>query len=346
MAARPQQSESPQEFRQKLELPYNRMGWAFQERPDLDSSASFVLLALAFKAREGGTSTLAVETVCRLTRLGRATVQRALKRLVLAGLITPTGKSPGHWTNKYRLALAPYNLKMPTPAERGPTPKRFPRTSKQAAQRVRSGPVLPSRSETVLPSRSETRETRRVRKAKKDSPPPSIQTSEPPPGSADAPNGATAPPAPANGATAPSGPSNGHNINGEGKGWRVSPLPSDGPDCTYAEEVEKLEAEGRATLPKREAREQPPISREAASLDSYLRGGTGRPLSESWMRYPDLGRQIDRLGFIEVGSVLSELARQTGGHLPGPEEFFGAYGQYRQIHLARSRPRKGRRRAA
>ena len=37
MAARPQRSESPQEYRQKLELPYNRMGWAFQERPDLDS---------------------------------------------------------------------------------------------------------------------------------------------------------------------------------------------------------------------------------------------------------------------------------------------------------------------
>ena len=85
MAARPQHSESSQEFRQRLELPYNRIGWAFQERPDLDSSASFVLLALAFKARENGTSTLAVETICNLTRLGRATVQRALK----SGLYSP-----------------------------------------------------------------------------------------------------------------------------------------------------------------------------------------------------------------------------------------------------------------
>ena len=332
MAARPQQSESPQEFRQKLELPYNRIGWAFQERPDLDSSASFVLLALAFKAREGGTSTLAVETVCRLTRLGRATVQRALKRLVLAGLIVATGKSPGHWTNKYRLALAPYNLKMPTPGERGPTPKRFPRTRKQAAQ--------PSRSDTVQPSRSETRETHRVRKAKKDSPPPPIQTSEPPPGSA------SAPPAPANGATAPSGPSNGNHPSTKGKGWLASPLPPDGPDCSYEEEREKLEAEGRATLPKREAREHPPISQAAEELDSYLTGGTGRPLPGAWLRYPGLGRQMDRLGFIEVGSVLTELTRQTGGYLPEPEKFFAQWGAYRQIHLARSRPRNGRRRAA
>ena len=40
-----------------------------------------------------------------------------------------------------------------------------------------------------------------------------------------------------------------------------------------------------------------------------------------------------------------ELARQTGGHIPEPEKFFGRYGAYRQIHLARSRPRNGRRRA-
>ena len=115
-------------FRKTLELPYNRMGWAFEERPDLDPSATLVLLTLAFKARNGGMSTVAVETICRLTRLGRATVQRALKRLVLAGLIADAGRSPGRWTNKYRLALAPYSLKMPTPGEPGPTPKRFPRT--------------------------------------------------------------------------------------------------------------------------------------------------------------------------------------------------------------------------
>ena len=55
---------------------------------------------------------------------------------------------------------------------------------------------------------------------------------------------------------------------------------------------------------------------------------------------------MDRLGFIEVGSVLSDLARQNGGYLPEPEKFFAQWGAYRQIHLARSRPRNGRRRAA
>ena len=113
------------------------MGWAFEERPDLDPSAT-PGPAHHEPSRRGRAVRLplAVETVCRLTRLGRSTVKRAAKRLVLAGLIVATGKSPGRWTNKYRLALAPYNLKMPTPAERGPTPKRFPRTGKQAAQRV------------------------------------------------------------------------------------------------------------------------------------------------------------------------------------------------------------------
>ena len=89
-----------------------------------------------------------------------------------------------------------------------------------------------------------------------------------------------------------------------------------------------------------------PISPAALELDSYLTGGTGRPLPGSWLRYPGLERQMDRLGFIEVGSVLSDLARQNGGHLPEPEKFFGRFGAYRQIHLARSRPRNGRRRAA
>ena len=93
-------------------------------------------------------------------------------------------------------------------------------------------------------------------------------------------------------------------------------------------------------------RKRPPISRAAAELNDYLTGGTGRPLPGAWCRYPDLGRQMDRLGFIEVGSVLAELARTRGGFLPEPEEFFGRFGQYRQIHLARQRPRNGRRRAA
>ena len=89
-----------------------------------------------------------------------------------------------------------------------------------------------------------------------------------------------------------------------------------------------------------------PISPAALELDSYLTGGTGRPLPGAWLRYPSLERQLDAKGFVEVGSVLSGLTSQMGGHLPEPEKFFGQYGAYRQIHLARSRPRNGRRRAA
>ena len=91
---------------------------------------------------------------------------------------------------------------------------------------------------------------------------------------------------------------------------------------------------------------RPTISPAAEELNDYLTGGTGRPLPGAWWRYPGLERQMDRLGFIEVGSVLSDLARQNGGYLPEPEKFFAQWGAYRQIHLARSRPRNGRPRAA
>ena len=90
----------------------------------------------------------------------------------------------------------------------------------------------------------------------------------------------------------------------------------------------------------------PPISETARTLSDYLTGGTGRPLPGSWLTYPGLKREVDRRDFLELGSVLSDLIRQNGGHLPEPEKFFGAYGRYKQIHQARSRPRNGRRRAA
>ena len=89
-----------------------------------------------------------------------------------------------------------------------------------------------------------------------------------------------------------------------------------------------------------------PISPEAVELSDYLAGGTGRPLPGSWLTYPGLKRQMGRRDFVEVGSVLADILRQTGGALPEPEAFFGTYGQYRQIHIARSsRRRNGRRRA-
>ena len=311
MAAKPQHSESPQQFRERLEQPHNRIGWAFQHRPDLDPSASFVLLALAFKAREGGTSTLAVETICKLTRYSRPTVREALKRLVLAGLIVATGKSPGRWTNKYRLALAPYDLKMPTPRERGPLPKRFPRTGKRAEiqtnQPESSLPVQPSQPESSFP-----RESRRLRKSKKNGLRPASPTFK----NAQRPAYASAPAATANGAPAPSVPSNSN---------QSSSVMGDF-DAAYERD-----------------RKRPPISPEAVELSDYLTGETGRPLPGSWLTYLGLKCEVDRR---EVGIVLADLIRQTGGYLPEPEAFFGSYGQYRQVHEARkNRRRNGRRRA-
>ena len=316
MTEKKQYSESSPEFRQKLELPYNRMGWAFEERPDLDPTASHILLTLAFKARNGGTSTVAVETVCRLTRLSRPTVRAALKRLVLAGLIVATGKSPGRWTNKYRLALAPYTLKMPTPGEPGPTPKRFPRTGKRAEVRtiepVRSEPVEPVQPESSFPVEPESslpRKTRRVRKTKKNGSLPSIQNKE-------RTGSASAPPARVNGASAPSAPSNGNSAStgkkGSPKPWHCADIP-------------------QVTL----------------DLNDYLTSATGRPLDGAWCRYSDLEHQMDLRDFWEVGDILGGILDRTGGALPEPEKFFGAYGEYQQAHLARQRSRNdGRRRAA
>ena len=82
-------------------------------------------------------------------------------------------------------------------------------------------------------------------------------------------------------------------------------------------------------------------------LNDYLTSSTGRPLDGAWLRWTDLEREMDRRDFWEVGDILGGILDRTGGALPEPEKFFGAYGEYQQAHLARQRSRKdGRRRAA
>ena len=326
MAAKPQYSESPQQFRERLELPYNRIGWAFEERPDLDPSASFVLLALAFKAREGGTSTLAVETVCKLTRYSRPTVRAALKRLVLAGLIVATGKSSGRWTNRYRLALALYNLKMPTPWEPGPTPKRFPRTKGRAAIPVKNVPVQP---ESSLP-----RESRRLRKAKKESPPPLIQAQQ-------RPASASAPAAPANGAPAP--PSVRTNGNHPSRGRHVMD------DLDEAYERDRAAQEAK---PKPEPEPKPAeVTAAAGRLSAEVAARCGRPLNGAWARYPDLARQLGKRDRREVVKLLSSYLEASGGWgVPEPDQCFAFYeplrDAWREGQQRRNGRRNGRRRAA
>ena len=309
MAARPHQSESPREFRQRLEQPHNRIGWAFQHRPDLDPSASFVLLALAFKAREGGTSTLAVETICKLTRYSRPTVREALKRLVLAGLIVATGKSPGRWTNKYRLALAPYDLKMPTQGERGPLPKRFPRTGKRAEVRTNQ----PVSSLPVQPESSFPRESRRLRKAKKNGLRPASPTSK----DSQRPAYASAPAATANGAPAPSVPSNGNHASTRRE--RYSPNRD---EMTYEQEV-SLNADEEARPPEPDPGE---VTAAARRLSEEVVASCGRPLDGAWARYPHLARELGKRDRREVVKLLSSYLDARGGwDVPEPVQFFAFY---------------------
>ena len=331
MAAKPQHSESPHEFRERLEQPHNRIGWAFEERPDLDSSASFVLLALAFKAREGGTSTLAVETVCRLTRLSRPTVREALKRLVLAGLIVPTGKSPGRWTNKYRLALAPYDLKMPTQGERGPLPRRFPRTGKRA------------KVQTIQPVSSLPRESRRLRKARKNG----LRPASPAFKDVQRPGSASAPPATANGAAAPSAPSNGNQTSTEGK--RHTP---DRDDLTYQQEL-SLRADEEAPPTEPDPKPDPEldlagVTAAAGKLSREVAAICGRPLNGDWARYPHLTRELGKRDRREVVKLLSSYLEGSGGwEVPEPDQFFTYYEPLReawQEGRKRSPRRNGRRR--
>ena len=89
------------------------------------------------------------------------------------------------------------------------------------------------------------------------------------------------------------------------------------------------------------------IPQVTLDLNDYLTSSTGRPLDGPWCRYADLEHEMDRRDFWEVGDILGGILSRTGGALPEPRKFFGAYGQYHQVHLARERSRKdGRRRAA
>ena len=345
MAAKPQYSESPQQFRERLEQPHNRIGWAFEERPDLDSSASFVLLALAFKAREGGTSTLAVETVCRLTRLSRPTVRAALKRLVLAGLIVPTGKSPGRWTNKYRLALSPYDLKMPTQGEREPVPRRFPRTGKRAKvqtiQPESSLPVEPESSLPVEPESSLPRESRRLRKAKKKGLRPASPTFK----DSTEPASATAPAATANGAVAPTAPRNGSHTSGDGDSFG---------DEAYKRYLSGLSQTAPPLEPDPEPERDPKpdlagVTAAAGKLSEEVVSCCGRHLDGAWARYPHLARELGKRDRREVVKLLSSYLEGSGGwEVPEPDQFFTYYEPLRDAWREgqkRSRPRNGRRRA-
>ena len=120
---------------------------------------------------------------------------------------------------------------MPTPGERGPTPKRFPGTKGKAAIPVKSLPVsiepetsIPVKSLPVHTGKKLTPKVLRkgVSKARKRvaSGPPLLpsRTSEQPPASATLRLAATA-----NGAPRLPSASNGNNINGEGNGMAGFP---------------------------------------------------------------------------------------------------------------------------
>ena len=336
MAAKPQYSESPQQFRERLEQPHNRIGWAFQHRPGLDSSASFVLLALAFKAREGGTSTLAVETICKLTRYSRPTVRAALKRLVLAGLIVPTGKSPGRWTNKYRLALAPYDLKMPTQGERGPLPKRFPRTGKRAKVQT----IQPESSLPVQPVSSFPQESRRLRKAKKNDLRPASPTFK----DSERPAYASAPAATANGAAAPSALSNGNHAS---RGRHVM----DDFDAAFERQRSGLSADASPSEPDPKPAPKPnpgEVTAAAGKLSGEVVAICGRPLNGAWSRYPHLARELGKRDRREVVKLISSFLEGSGGwEVPEPDQFFTHYELLREAWKQgqkQPRRRNGRRR--
>ena len=67
------------------------------------------------------------------------------------------------------------------------------------------------------------------------------------------------------------------------------------------------------------------ISPTARRLHDYMVKKTGRPLPASWQLYENLKQELDRLNFLEVGSVLAGRLERSGGTLPEPGEFFKTY---------------------
>ena len=67
------------------------------------------------------------------------------------------------------------------------------------------------------------------------------------------------------------------------------------------------------------------ITPTARRLHDYMVKKTGRPLPASWQLYENLKQELDRLNFLEVGSVLAGILERSGGALPEPGEFFKTY---------------------
>ena len=365
----------------QLTAPHNRIAWAF-EQSDLDGPAKAVLLAMAYKARYG-VCICSVPTIARLTSLGCSTVSRAIVRLIERGTISKAGTSKAYWTMKHRLNLeryergsrdrregdwhrkekkkrrAVYRTFAPQLAEDQEAGEERTRDYEQeqldqvgrdkaawegggaweyenerrdqvgrdkAAESSipeRDGGPSPERDgigENPIPEREPIKRREKKIKEKKVVEPDMDATAN---GSSSFssmeenthPASASAPAAAANGATRLPSPTNGISTSRE---------------TTTCDEY--------------------PVSSMAGVLSDYVIGWARRPLPGNWLNYPDLDRELKRKGrrgFLEVGGILAGVLERTGGYLPKPEDFFGEYGRYRQIHIAvAARRRNGGRRAA
>ena len=90
------------------------------------------------------------------------------------------------------------------------------------------------------------------------------------------------------------------------------------------------------------------ISPTARRLNEYLSRKTGRTLPASWQSYQHLTKQVDRLNFPRLASVLAATIESMSGFLPEPEDFFASYDEKAVSTRKRDRKkdRKQRRKAA